>query len=155
MTRNYLSIVDEYLVAALRLKADLLMGHVPFSTLPGVGGLSYHPGVGDARGVRGVPSNRYSGKIKVLGNFELRSIFWRFNIKSTRFGLGACAFFDAGRVWADFKHSELDGSGPGIKFGTGGGPQLLWGESLVIRFDVAYSPDASPVAFYIEAGRVF
>ncbi|MBN2803809.1 MAG: hypothetical protein JXR91_12010 [Deltaproteobacteria bacterium] len=144
------------MTAALHFSGDMMFGNVPFYELSKVTGLEVVNAVGGEKGVRGVPAQRYAGKIKLFGNFELRALFYRFNIKSERFGLGWTLFFDAGRVCADWKKdSNLDGNGAGIKIGAGGGPRILWGDVVVIRADVAYSKDASPVGFYVEATRAF
>ena len=155
-SRHFFSIFGQYLVVGVHLVGDLLMGKVPFYELARTTGFDAYDALGGFKGVRGVPARRYSGKVKFLGHFELRSVIHRFKVKSQHFGLGASVFFDAGRLWQSaVRHSPLDGDGPGIKWGAGGGPQILWGEAVVIRFDVACSPDANPVGFYIEAGRAF
>jgi Omp85 superfamily domain len=155
-TRNYLALAGEHLVVAVRLTADLLQGDVPFYLLGATGGLNGVNALGSKEGVRGVPSRRYNGKAKVFGNVELRSTFYKFRMFGDRFALGASTFFDTGRVWYDLDtNRELDGTGLGLKYGVGGGPQILWGKALVIRFDAAYSPDADPVGYYIEASRAF
>jgi hypothetical protein len=154
--RHHIPIHKEWLSIAFRLTGDLLFGKVPFGELACVQGTSKYEAVGGSNGVRGVPAGRYSGKVKVLASTELRAIFWRFAVFSHQFRLGAAAFVDGGRVWSDLSPSrELDGEEIGLKFGVGGGPQLLWGESVVIRIDTAYSKDADPVGIYFEAGRSF
>ncbi len=79
-----------------------------------------------------------------------------------RFRLGASGFLDGGRLWAENgSRSDLDGDGLGLKWGAGGGPRLRWGESVLLRIDVAYSPSAAdvhpfaPVAFYVTFGHAF
>ena len=74
--------------------------------------------------LRGVPRQRYSGKVKLIQNLELRSLFWRFNVGKSRFVVGAVAFVDAARIWADLRGTELAGvnvDGGTFKVGTGGG----------------------------------
>ena len=74
--------------------------------------------------------------------------------KKNTFGLAA--FVDAGRVFADFESSpELDGSGFGLKYGTGAGLRVAAGDSFVLRFDVGWSPDADPVGAYLTSGHAF
>jgi hypothetical protein len=69
---------------------------------------------------------------------------------------GVVAFFDAGRVWADTApHPELDGTGLGLKYGTGGGVRLQSGKAFVLRGDVAWSPDARPLGGYFAVGQAF
>ena len=69
---------------------------------------------------------------------------------------GFVAFLDGGRVWADLSpHPELDGTGIGLKYGVGGGLRLLSGSAFVLRGDLAWSPDASPVGAYLAVGEMF
>ncbi len=154
--RHFVPIAAEYLVLASRFTLDLLDGDVPFTELESVGGLKPYPAFSGPKGVRGIPAGRYHGKVKAFGSLELRSIFLHHTIKSAHFALGAVLFFDAGRLWSDFRSNpELDGQGMGLKFGTGGGLRVLWGKTFVISMDVAYSPDAHPVGIYIETGHAF
>jgi hypothetical protein len=69
---------------------------------------------------------------------------------------GIVGFADGGRVWADTSlQPELDGTGIGLKYGVGGGLRLQSGSSFVLRADIAWSPDASPVGGYFSAGQMF
>ena len=151
--RTYVPLVPTRLTFAARAVADLLFGDVPFYELSRFDGSS---AIGGLKGVRGVPANRYYGKVKLLGNLELRSELFsaRFWGKNNKFGL--TGFFDAGRVFAEYKRSpELDGTGLDLKYGAGGGLRLAAGDSFVLRFDVAWSPDADPVGAYLTSGHVF
>jgi hypothetical protein len=148
-TRFYVPLAGEYLVLALRLRGDLFFGTAPFHQL-------------DLGAIRGVPLRRYHGLIHLLGNVEFRSVFYRFSFNKLKFGLGAAAFVDGGRVWADYRTcSVLDGTGFGLKYGVGGGLRFLIGEQQLIRFDVAYSPDMVdlnsniPVGIYVAFGQFF
>lgn len=141
------------LVFAARVVGDLQFDHPPFYELAryddtfALGGLN---------GVRGVPGQRYYGKIKVFANFELRSKIVDFTLFGKELTLGAALFFDAGRAWADWgHHPELDGRGLGLKFGTGGGVRLQQGKTFVVRGDIAWSPDARPLGGYVGAGHTF
>lgn len=153
--RFYASLWKEHLVVAFRGVADMLWGQVPFYLLADVGGLN-RGGFSGNRGVRGVRLQRYHGKAKVFGNLELRAKVIRFPIGKSSLSIGLTAFFDAGRTWLDYGHfSALDGEGLGIHLGTGGGLRVQWGKSLIIRFDIAWSPDADPIGFYFDLGHVF
>ncbi len=69
--------------------------------------------------------------------------------------LGAAAFFDAGRVWADYgRNPELDGDGLGLKYGVGGGPRLRVGRPLIVRVDLAASNDGTFGGYFL-AGNIF
>ena len=154
--RAYHALLGSYLILAGRIMADLLVGDPPYYTLAQHGGLFDDDSLGGARAIRGIPQQRHLGKIKLFGNLELRSRFLPFTLGGQRFQLGALVFFDAGRTWADWRDPEnLDGDGLGLKFGTGAGLRLAWGETFIIRADVAYSPDAEPIGVYIDINHIF
>jgi hypothetical protein len=151
--RFFAPIRKPYVTLAGRLVGDLLYGDPPFYELArfedtyAIGGLN---------GVRGVPGQRYYGKVKVLGNVELRTEIASFHALGKKMVVGAVGFLDGGRVWADTSsHPELDGTGIGLKYGAGGGLRLQSGSAFVLRLDVAWSPDASPVGGYFAAGQMF
>jgi hypothetical protein len=153
-TRLYAPILGSDLVLAARLVVDLLFGAPPFYELARVGGIdpSYAPGGGGA--VRGVPTGRYAGRIKTIASVELRAHIISATILEQRLRLGAVAFFDAGRVLADYEpRPELDVGAAPLKYGTGGGLRLQWGEAFLSRWDAAWSPDG--VGVYVELGHAF
>ena len=138
---------------ALRAVGDVMFGDVPFYELSRFDDTF---AIGGTNGVRGVPAQRYYGKLKAFGNVELRVEAIAFRALGKQLMLGFVPFFDAGRVWADLEpHPELDGRGVGLKYGAGGGLRLQSGSSFVIRLDVAGSPDATPVSGYFSAGQAF
>ncbi|MCP4200214.1 MAG: BamA/TamA family outer membrane protein, partial [Proteobacteria bacterium] len=148
-TRFYIPLAGEYLVLALRFRGDLIFGAAPFYDL-------------DLGLIRGVPLRRFHGLIHMLGNLEFRSIFLRFSSNKQQFALGAAAFVDSGRVWADYRYcTVLDGTGPGLKYGVGGGVRFLIGKGQLVRLDVAYSPYMKdlnpdmPVGIYAAFGQFF
>jgi outer membrane protein assembly factor BamA len=154
--RVYRSLYGEKLVAAGRVVADLLFGQPPFYALSGFGGLTPNSGIGGGYAIRGIPLERYYGKAKLFENMELRSKLIDFSVFRQAFNLGAVEFLDAGRTWADYRGaSELDGPGLGLKYGAGAGLRVQWGETFLLRIDVAWSPDADPVGFYIDVDHVF
>lgn len=149
-------------VLAGRLVADFEFGHVPFYDLAQAGPLQQTDAIGGSAAIRGVPIGRYSGEIKIYGNAEIRSMFWKFSLIKQKFTLGGDLLFDTGRSWLDYSFkSPLDGSGTGLKYGAGGGLYVLWGQAALFRIEVAYSPDAAaenpsfPVGFYVEDGTMF
>jgi outer membrane protein assembly factor BamA len=112
--------------------------------------------------VRGVSVGRYLGLIKIVANAELRALLYEFHLLSAEFHLGGDVFADAGRVWRDYHfHSSVDGSGAGIKWGSGAGVYLQWGQAAIFRAEVAYSPDAAalnrgfPLGIYVADGVMF
>ena len=151
--RLFLPIVKPRLTLATRFVFDALFGDPPFYELSRFAD-TY--AIGGSNGVRGVPGQRYSGKLKAFGNVELRAEIVKFRALKKQMIFGAVGFFDAGRVWADWKSEPLlDGTGLGLKYGTGGGLRLQSGEAFVLRLDVAWSPDATPIGAYFAAGEMF
>lgn len=153
-TRYFVTMVPNTAVFAARLVIDTLFGRPPVYELWRVGGLLPQNAPGGGAGVRGLPIARYAGNIKVFGNAELRFGSLKFGAKSQPFSLGVVAFVDAGFVRAEIDpHPELDGSGLGLKYGTGGGIRLGWGRAFLARMDAAWSPDG--VGAYFDAGHTF
>jgi outer membrane protein assembly factor BamA len=149
-------------VFAFRVVADLLAGNVPFFDLFTGGPFQTYDLIGGPSGVRGVPSGRYLGRIKVASNVEIRTLPIGFRLFDVRFRVGGDAFVDTGRVWTDYTFdSPLDGHGLGLKYGAGGGLYLLWGQAALFRIELAYSPDqvaenpGFPVGIYVEDGVMF
>ncbi|WP_394845913.1 outer membrane protein assembly factor [Pendulispora brunnea] len=151
--RGYLPIGSRIVVAS-RLVGDVQFGDVPFYELARFEDTF---ALGGSNGVRGVPGQRYYGKVKVFGNFEVRAKLFDFRLFKKPFAFGVAAFFDAGRVWTELgrSHPELDGTGLGLKYGAGGGLRLRQGKNFVLRADVAWSPDATPVGGYFTMGEIF
>jgi hemolysin activation/secretion protein len=151
--RFYVSPIARYLTMTVRLVGDMQFGNVPFYELA-----RYEEtyALGGVNGVRGVPAQRYSGKIKVFGNLELRSELVSGKLFGKELTLALAAYLDAGRVWAEWaSRPDLDGSGLGLKYGIGGGLRLQQGQSFVARGDIAWSPDSRPVGAYVTAGQAF
>ncbi len=150
------------LVLAGRLVANFQFGDVPFYDLFQAGPFDQKEMPGGSAGIRGVPVGRYLGPIKVIGNIELRAMFFEFTVLKQKFSIGNDVFFDTGRVWSNYSfNSPLDGSGIGLKYGVGGGIYVLWGQAAMLRIEAAYSPDAVsenpslPIGIYVEDGTMF
>lgn len=151
--RAFLAISKPALTLALRAVGDYMFGNVPFYELARFDDTF---ALGGTTGVRGVPGERYYGKVKAFGNVELRAELFTFRALGKPVTFALVPFFDAGRLWADTSaQPELDGRGVGLKYGTGGGIRLQSGSSFVIRADVAWSPDATPISGYFSAGQMF
>jgi hypothetical protein len=151
--RGYWPIAGPKWVFAARWVFDLLTGHPPFYELAR---FEETNALGGPYGVRGVPAQRYYGKIKMFGGGELRTELGRFRALDKNLVLGAVVFVDVGRVWADYgHHPELDGAGAGLKYGFGGGVRVRSGQTFVLRADLAWSPDARPIGGYLGAGHAF
>jgi outer membrane protein assembly factor BamA len=151
--RGFLPLGTERVTLAVRAVGDWMFGDVPFYELARFDDTF---AIGGTTGVRGVPAQRYYGKLKALGNVELRLEVASFHALGKPLMLALVPFFDGGRVWADStRHPELDGRGVGLKYGTGGGVRVQSGSSFVIRADLAWSPDATPISGYFSAGQAF
>jgi outer membrane protein assembly factor BamA len=151
--RFYETLIDRRLVFAFRLLGDFLFGDAPFYELPR---FDETFAIGGAKGVRGVPAQRYYGKIKTFTNVELRSELFDFELFGDRRRVGLTGFGDFGRSWSDYESDpELDGEGLGLKYGLGGGLRVASGKAFVLRLDVAWSPDADPVSGYLISGHHF
>jgi outer membrane protein assembly factor BamA len=151
--RLFLPLWKPHVTIATRVVGDLMFGDPPFYELA-----RYEDtyALGGVNGVRGIPAQRYYGKVKVFGNAELRTEVVSFRALGKSLILGVTGFFDAGRVWADTTpQPELDGTGIGLKYGVGGGLRLQSGTAFVLRADVAWSPDATPIGAYLAAGQAF
>jgi hypothetical protein len=151
--RAYFPLGSPRMTLAVRLVGDVLFGDAPFYELSRAVD-TY--AIGGSNGVRGVPAQRYYGKVKAFGNVEVRARLFDFHLLGKALALGAAAFLDGGRVWADTSpHPELDGRALGLKYGAGGGLRLISGAAFVLRGDVAWSPDATPIGGYLVAGESF
>ena len=160
IARGFVPIVGPHVVLAMRLVGDVLVGQPPFYELSRFQDAYATYALGGQNGVRGVPGQRYYGKVKVLGNLEIRTELASFRALGKPMTFGVVGLADGGRVWADTSsHPELDGTRIGLKYGLGGGLRLQSGSSFVLRLDVAWSPDASalgaPVGGYFAAGQMF
>jgi len=161
VVRTYHPFFGENLVLAFRIVGDVLAGDPPIEELSRAGAFQSLWYLGGSTGVRGVPEGRFQGKLRTIANLELRTMPVHFRLWGERGELGAVAFFDAGRVWADWQpRPELDGPGVRLHYGTGGGVRFRWGEAFVVRLDVAYSPDAAidggpPLGVYMDVGQIF
>jgi hypothetical protein len=150
----YVTPIPRWLTLSWRAVGDAQLGSPPFYEMAR---FEETPAIGGGKAIRGVPAQRYYGKVKLFGNFEMRSELLPFKVKTKSLILGVALFADAGRTWTELTHAnpDLDGTGLGLKYGLGGGLRLQEGQSFVVRADVAWSPDASPVGAYFAAGEIF
>ncbi len=161
MTSWFQSLVGSYLVLAGRVLTDLTFGDAPLYELARFGTYKARNGPGGSHSLRGVLLQRFHGKAKVIGNFELRSEFWSFSLAKQRITLGALAFVDTGRVWADYRPRTFDGRSLDGAFweefqvGLGGGGRIRWGDTFVIRLDYGASPTDGTTGFYVSIEHVF
>ncbi|MFO7178840.1 MAG: BamA/TamA family outer membrane protein [Pseudomonadota bacterium] len=151
--RGYRTVLPGRLTLAARFVTDALFGNPPFYELARFDDTT---AFGGPKGVRGIPAQRYYGMLKLFGNFEVRSRLFDFVAFSKPYRFGIVLFTDVGRVFADYeRNADLDGPGLGLKYGLGVGPRLASGRAFVVRFDVAWSPEARPLTAYLLAGHAF
>lgn len=152
----FIGLYEDIVVLALRGVGDVQIGHVPFTEQTLFGALNPTSGPGGGMAVRGVPLQRFTGKIKVIANLEVRARLLPFELFEQKINLGLAAFADTGRVWADFDAPDgLDGDLGDFSVGLGGGLRAQWGETFVIRADYAVSPTEDTSGLYIDVGQVF
>jgi outer membrane protein assembly factor BamA len=149
-------------VLAWRALVDAEVGRVPFYDLFMGEPFNQDQIIGGSAGIRGVPEGRYLGKLKVIGNVELRAMLVDFHIFGQAMHLGGNLLFDMGRTWLDYSFAAPeDGNGIGLKWGAGAGVYLRWGQAGLFRMEAAYSPDAVaenpgfPIGLYVEDGVMF
>ncbi len=151
--RAYQPIVRDRLIFAGRAMADVLAGDPPFYELARFAGTRPDELWG-SWGIRGVGMRRYAGKVRVMGNLELRGRIVTFPLLKRSFTIGALAFLDAGRVWAELTpRPDLDGRGVGLHAAGGFGLRLIWGDAFVVRGDFGWSEDGSGI--YVDVGHIF
>ncbi len=158
--RVYQELWPGRLVLAARAMVDAAFGNVPLHELAR-GGFTEVWMMGGSDGVQGIPEGRYQGRIRLAMNLELRARLFQFGAFGQKFGVGLVGFADAGRVWADWSpRPDLDGTGVGLHPSFGGGLRLRWGETVLVRFDVAYAPRPAstadePLGIYFDLGHIF
>jgi hypothetical protein len=158
--RVYQELWPGRLVLAGRVMVDAAFGQPPLHELSR-GGFTEVWMMGGSDGVQGIPEGRYQGRIRLAMNLELRAHLFQFGLFGQHFGVGMVGFADAGRVWADWTpRPDLDGTGVGLHPSFGGGLRLRWGETVMVRFDVAWAPAPAstrdePIGIYFDLGHIF
>ncbi len=139
------------LVVAGRIVFDGLIGGVPVELLPQFGGhVRALEGVGGAVSVRGLERFRYTGKVRMLANGEVRSRLARWHYGVRPVDLFIAGFCDVGRVWAEW---APDGPLFKVHPSVGGGVRLAYVEDYLLRFDAGYSETG--LGMYVEFGQAF
>jgi hypothetical protein len=139
------------LVVAARVGVDLLAGRPPFFTLPGFPGTARISGLGGSDSVRGLPRNLHIGKLKAVGNLELRSLVRGFRPGRHALDLWLAGFADVGRVWRGLAR---DGDALAVDASLGGGVRIAWERDYVVRADLAFA-SAGTSAFYLGFDQLF
>lgn len=152
--RFYHPVLDDRLVAALRLVADALSGDVPFFLLSSFGGVEWRDGwsgIGGVYTARGLLKNRLQGKVKALANGELRWKFASVSPGGQQLDFTLVAFMDAGQAWTDLSLAE----GSELGYGGGGGLRIAWERNFIVRIDYGRSPSDDTSGFYLNFNHLF
>lgn len=157
--RLYHPLIEDYLILAARSMFDFVSGRPPFYELALAGGFYPDSAPGGGAGVRGLVDLRLYGKVKQVNNIELRGRLQPISLFSQRFMLGGVLFWDSGRVWSEMGGSPLDltssGSNAGYYQSLGAGGRLRWGETFLIRGDLAYAFKDQTIGIYIDLNHLF
>ena len=141
-------------VLASRVIADVMVGEPSVQEMARIGGTLDSNAFGGSSIGRGVREHRYLGKVKLIGQAELRAQLFEHEVFGEVFNHGCALFTDAGLIGADV----LQWRGNPAKLLTtfGVSYRMLWNESFAIRWDLALSPDeAEGPGFYIIVGQAF
>jgi hypothetical protein len=138
------------IVLGMRVEGDGLTKDAPLFELGRFGGIDSIEGVGGERSVRGIPKDRYIGRIKAMATAELRTRLADARLLDRLISFGIVAFVDTGRVW------QLDGNdGRFFAFHSGSGGGLrIWHREFVVRMDAGTSNERS-VNVYLTFGNFF
>jgi len=102
--------------------------------------------LGGARSLRGYREARFVAPVTALINTELRARLYEFRLLAQDWGLGAVAFYDAGRVWEKLNHMVLSDwrGAPGV------GLRLSWNQSTILRWDIGFSREGTQSFFAFQ-----
>jgi hypothetical protein len=128
-------------VVANRFLVDVIDGNAPTEELALTGGVRGNAAFGGQWIGRGVRDHRYIGKIKVIDQLELRSDLAVVEVFGARLDFGTSMFVDAGWIAADW--NDVGGDPGRVLVGVGVGLMILLDRSILMRVDVAGSPNES------------
>lgn len=169
--RQYIDLWRKQLVLAYRLGLQTkLWGDTPFYLLPywTTNTSATSEGLGGSDTMRGVLRNRIVGDGSLLGNVELRYIFWKFRLFKQAFALGTNAFVDMGMVTQKYdidtsqvpddeydtyfsNHSET------MHWSLGAGLKIVYNDNFVgsCDFGKALSSNDGNTGLYITMDFIF
>lgn len=130
-------------VIANRFLVDVIDGDAPTEELALTGGVRGNAAFGGQWIGRGVRDHRYIGKLKVVDQLELRSDLTTVDIFGARLDFGTSMFVDAGFIAADAPAVAATVEPGGVLVGMGIGLMILLDRSILMRVDVAGSPNES------------
>lgn len=174
--RQYFTILPKKISFAYRLGYQgTLSGRVPFHMQPHIVPTfltsATSQGLGGSRTLRGVLRNRVVGDGFILGNVELRFIFYRTVIMNQNIYLGTNLFFDAGtvvdKIDIDLTQAEAELGGqfplyfnPGsesVHLSSGIGLKVGLNENFIVSLDFgkAFDRQDGNTGFYINLNYLF
>ena len=141
-------------VLASQSVVDGMIGTAPLQEIVRVGGSLIETAYGGSNFGRGLRTQYFPGRVKIIEQLELRYNFLNFNWLKQRFALTASAFLDAGMTSWQFSDFSTRNLLPIVGFG--GGFRVAWNETFVARFDLGLSDyeHYSP-RIYIKIGNIF
>ncbi len=136
--RGYLPILPEgKLTLANRFAFDGIVGTTNYKELDWMGGTQMYSAAGGARSLRGIRSERYRGKAKILNQAELRWKAATITPGKATVDFYLQAFVDAAHVAEEW---DVLGDSP-IHLGEGGGLRIAINQNFILRGDFATSGD--------------
>lgn len=156
--RGYVPLESSHrVVLANQFITDVIFGDAPLQEIVRIGGILGglgYKGFGGQDMGRGISTESYVGRVKIIDQLELRYTFWGFDLLSQRFDLGVVGFTDAGLIgWTadDFFKEAIN---PLVGFGSG--LRISWNKTFVIRGDVAVSPNENyQLQYYVTVRNLF
>lgn len=140
------------LVLASRAIADVIVGDPSTEELARIGGTLDPIAFGGSSIGRGIREHRYLGKVKLIGQTELRGQFLDVRLLEQDLSFGAAVFSDAALIGEDV----LDFGVVRPLLTAGISWRILWNKNFAIRWDLAASPDEKEgPGFYIIVGQAF
>jgi hypothetical protein len=138
-----------------------ISGHIPFYVAT--------TGLGGAKTLRGIMSNRVTGNGYAFGNIEFRWKFSKFILWRQNFYFAASTFFDAGRVVQDVKFDKslvpateiisdyFTGKKEALHCSYGAGLHIGYNQNIVIACDYgrAINPQDGKYGLYIGLNWLF
>lgn len=142
------------IVLASRVISDVMVGDPSIEEMARIGGTLDSIAFGGSTIGRGVREHRYLGKVKLVGQAELRAQLLETELLGEVFNHGCALFTDVALVGVDVR--QWGGNPAKLLTTFGVSYRLLWNESFAIRWDLALSPDeAEGPGFYIIVGQAF
>lgn len=153
--RGYLPFDEKHQwVLASQSVVDGSFGNAPLQEIVRVGGSLFETAYGGANFGRGLRTQYFPGRVKIIEQLELRYNFLNFNLLKQRFALTAAGFIDAGMT--SWQFSDFTSRNLLPILGFGGGIRLAWNENFLVRFDLGVSAyERYSPRIYIKMGNVF